>query len=94
MAEFLYNSFVSYISQVGGVAAGDTTFQLLDTGLFPTICNYRIQIDEEVMLVTANVAGLLTVVRGEEGTVATAHANQSQVFTVWTADGLNAWKVS
>jgi len=91
MAEFLYNSFVSYINQGGGMGSADTTVQLIDTTLFPTICNYRICIDSETMLVTSNVAGLLTVTRGVEGTTATAHANQTPVFLVITAGGLNAW---
>lgn len=91
MSEFLYNALVSYVNQAAGMDHAATTVQLLDTGLFPTTCNYRMTIDSEIMLVTANTGGLLTVVRAQEGTVASAHANQVPCFLTMTAGGLNAW---
>jgi len=88
MAEQLYNTMVSYISQPGGLDDTATTVQLVDTGLFPTVGNYRCLIEQEIVLVTGNVGGLLTISRGEEGTTATAHSNQVAVFLVWTAAGM------
>lgn len=89
MSEFLYNSLVSYVYQPAGMQDADATVQLSDVALFPTVCNYRITIDNEIMLVTANTGGLLSVTRGMEGTVASAHANNAAVFVVMTAEGLS-----
>lgn len=91
MAEYIYNALISYVNQAVGVSSAATSIQLLDTGLFPTVCNYRITVDSEIMLVTANTGGLLTVSRAQEGTVATAHAINTPVFLSITAGGLNAW---
>lgn len=94
MSEYLYNTAVSYINQAGGLDDTATSVQLIDTALFPTVCNYRIAIESEICLVTVNVAGLLTITRGYEGTTATAHSNQLPVVLVTTAGGLAAWQAS
>lgn len=91
MAEQLYNSMVSYINQPGGLDDTATSVQLLDLALFPDLGNYRITIEKEICLVTAHAAGLLTLVRAQEGTVASAHSNLLPVFVVFTAGGFLQW---
>lgn len=92
--EYLYNTALSYINQAGGLDDTAVSVQLIDTALFPTVPDYRIAIELEICLVTANTAGLLTIVRGYEGSVASAHSNQVPVVLVTTAGGLNAWQSS
>lgn len=90
MAEQLYNSMVSYIADAGGLDDIATSFTIIDTALFPDLGDYRVCVDQEVMVVSAHSSGTLTVTRGAEGTTATAHAFQAAVFIVWTAGGLLA----
>lgn len=90
MPEQLYNSMVSYINEPAGIDDSQTSFSLVDTALFPDAGDYRIVVDFETMIVSAHSAGTLTVTRGAEGTVPTAHANQTGVFLVWTAAGMLA----
>lgn len=71
MAEQVFNGFLT--SLVGDVAPGDLTITVADGSLAPLAGNYRLKVDNEIMLVTARVANVLTVQRGQEGTVAAAH---------------------
>lgn len=88
MAEFLYNFAQTTIDQVGGLCEGSTTFDVVDGSLLPSAPNYRVGIDEEILLVTGISANTLTVARGQEGTADTAHANGSGVSVVATAGGI------
>jgi hypothetical protein len=94
MAEKLLKSLVSYLDEPAGIDASQTSFLLVDTDLFPDVGDYRILVDQEYMLVTAHSVGVLTVTRGVEATVASAHSPNTQVFTVWTPGGMEAWFLS
>lgn len=94
MPEFLYPSLVSYVADVLGIDSAATSFTLTDTDMFPDVGDYRILVDREIMVVSSHLLGVLTVTRGAEDTTATAHATNAQVFTIWTAGGMNAWKAS
>ena len=52
--------------------------------------NFRILVDSEIMKVTGVSGTTLTVVRGQEGTAATAHSNGATVKHVLTAGALDA----
>jgi hypothetical protein len=52
--------------------------------------DFRILVDREIMKVTGVSGTTLTVVRGQEGTVATAHSNGATVKHVLTAGALDA----
>jgi len=94
MPEILTTSKISYLDEPAGIDAVQTSFKLIDTDVFPDAGDYRILVDQEYMLVSAHSVGVLTVTRGIEGTVASAHSPNTQVFTVWTPGGMEAWKVS
>ena len=52
--------------------------------------NFRILVDSEIMKVTGVSGTTLTVVRGQEGTPATAHSNGAAVKHILTAGALDA----
>lgn len=88
MAELLKNSVSSFVNEAAGVAAADVTITLQDASGFPAGGNFRVLCDAEIMLCTARVGDVLTVTRGQEGTVATAHANGSSVSLILTAGAI------
>lgn len=53
--------------------------------------NFRIRIDNEIMLVTAVAGTTWTVSRGQEGTTAAAHSSGATVAHVLTKGGLDAY---
>jgi len=68
-----------------------TSFSVTGAAGFPA-ANFRIKIDEEIMLVTSKGAGTNWTVqaRGDEGTTATAHDNCALVTHVLTAGALQS----
>jgi hypothetical protein len=71
------------------MALGDTTIQLVSAADFPTQAQYRLRVEDEIMLVTAGAgATTQTVTRGAEGTVAAAHPVGSPVKHPLTAGSL------
>lgn len=66
-----------------------TTVTVSNGALFPSSGNYRIVVDEELMLVTARSTNDLTVTRGIESTSAVPHTIGSNVKAVLTAAGLS-----
>lgn len=69
-----------------------TTSVVVASGaVFPSTGNFRITIDNEIMLVTARSSNTLTVTRGQEGTTAAAHAASSQVRSLLTAGAYDQW---
>lgn len=76
-----------------GVLAGATTITIKNSTGWPAP-NFRIRIDDELMLVTNKGAGTeltWTVVRGIEGTEAVAHLVDADVYQVLTAGGLEKY---
>src|SRR5512146_2773899 len=73
------------------MAADDLTAAVTSRTAFPAAAQFRIRIDDELMIVTAGAgtgAGSFTVTRGAESTTAVAHANGATVTQVLTAAGL------
>jgi hypothetical protein len=60
---------------------------------FPTAGNFRIRVDNEIILVTAVAAAVFTIVRGQEGTANVSHVDLSAVTEVMTAAMLDAVRV-
>ena len=69
------------------IDADDTSFVVDSATKFPNQGNFRIRIDDEIILVTAVTNSLFTGTRGQEGTTAVAHPAKSQVIQVLTAEG-------
>jgi hypothetical protein len=67
----------------------ETTVTVTSGSVFPSSGNFRINIDDEIMLVTSRSTNDLTVTRGAESTVAATHNNGATVKQVLTAAGLN-----
>src|SRR5262249_5310784 len=76
------------------LTAGATTLTVLSVtgpmGSFPTLGQFRVVVDNEVMLVTAVSGTTFTVTRGYEGTTAAAHAAGVEVGLVLTTAALES----
>lgn len=73
---------------VGSITSGATSLAVLSSSAFPTTGNFRIRIDNEILIVT-NVSGTTwTVTRAAESTLAVAHNNGASVAHILTAGGL------
>jgi hypothetical protein len=60
--------------------------------LSPTGLNYRIRVDDEIMIVTGVSGSDLSVTRGAEGTTATTHSTGALVSQVVTQEAMEAWQ--
>ena len=90
MAETFANNSQSTLA--AGIDADDVTLTVDSAASFPPGANFRILIDEEIMLVT-NVAGTtFTVTRAQESTTAAAHDADAIVRHVFTAGAIAAIK--
>jgi hypothetical protein len=81
------NALSTTINQGGGIASGDTTVTVTSTLNWPQP-QFRILIESEIILVTGVSSNTFTIVRGQEGTTAAAHANGIAVTQVLTVGGL------
>lgn len=66
----------------------ETTVTVADGSAFPAAGNYRIRVDDEIMLVTARSTNDLTVTRGAEGTSAASHTTGAAVTLLLTRGSL------
>ena len=87
MAENFANNARSELAET--ITAGHTTFTVKSAASFPAP-NFRIIIDDEIMLVTGVSGTTFTVTRGAESTVAQAHGAGADVIHVITAAGIQA----
>jgi hypothetical protein len=65
-----------------------TTINVTDGSVFPSVGNFRLLIDSEIMKATARSVNAITVVRGTEGTAAASHTDQATVTAVISAAAL------
>jgi len=72
----------------GSITSTATTLDVNDAANFPASGNFRIIVDDEVMLVTAVSADTFTVTRGIESTTAAAHSGGAAVTLLVTAASL------
>lgn len=63
----------------GAINNSVTSINVTDGSVFHTTPNFRIKIEDEILLVTSISSNTLTVTRGVEGTTAVPHADQTQV---------------
>lgn len=72
-----------------GMASSDTTIQLVSAAGFPTQAEYRLRVEDEIMLVTEGAGTTAqTVTRGVEQTAAVAHPINAPVKHPLTAGSL------
>ena len=87
--ERLENGSVSNLN--GTINDSVTTVAVGDAGLFSSVPQFRIIIDSEIMLVTAIAGNNLTVTRGAEGSIASAHTNGAVVAQIITREGIQRY---
>lgn len=69
------------------ITAGATSLTVVSASSFPTNPQFRIKINNELLLVTAVSGTTFTITRGIEGTTAAAHGNSDTVTLVETQAG-------
>lgn len=75
----------------GSITNGQLTIDVLDGSVLPAAGDFRIIVDQEIMLVTNNSSNTLTVVRGQENTLAVAHSDGALVNQILTKEGLQRY---
>lgn len=79
-------------SQLNGAINNSVTSITVVSGTpFPSVGNFRLLIEDEILLCTARSGTGLTVLRGQEGTTAASHADGTNVTHILTAGGLYRW---
>lgn len=73
---------------VGNINNSVTTITVTDGSEFPADGNFRILIDSEIMICSSRATNVLTVSRGEEGSVAASHTTGSDVRSPLTTASL------
>ena len=73
---------------VGSMLAGDSSLVVVSAATFPTVPQFRITVDAEIMLVTGVTGSTFTVARGQEGTTNTGHSAGVAVYQLLTAGAL------
>jgi len=68
-----------------------TSVTVADGSIWPSEGDYRLRIDNEVLLVTARSSNVLTVERGADSTTAVSHTDGTTLIPVLTADGLKTY---
>lgn len=82
------------VSNLNGSINNSTTSIAVATGsVFPSTGNFRIRIDDEILLVTARSSNTLTATRAQEGTVAASHADGARVALILTAGAIDAFRL-
>lgn len=74
----------------GTIGSGDSSLTVASATGFPGSGNFRIRIDNELMLVTAVAGNVFTVTRGIEGTSAAGHTDGADVNHYLTSGALDA----
>lgn len=69
-------------------AVSDTTIAVTDAASAGIIAGRVLEIDDELLLVTSVATNTVTVARGHQNTIASAHTSLSTVFTVLIASGV------
>jgi hypothetical protein len=89
MAEQLANFGETTVNEA--LDDSETTVTVADGSVFPSSGNFRVVVDDELMLVTARSSNDLTVTRGAESTSAAAHDDGSDITMVATAASMLLW---
>lgn len=70
-------------------AAGDLTLTVVNGDVFPATGNFRLLLDNELLVCTSRAGNTLTVTRGDGGTTAAAHLAGVTVTNVLTKEALD-----
>jgi hypothetical protein len=73
----------------GAINNSVTTVTVTTGSAFPSAGNYRVMVDDEIMIVTARSTNDLTVVRGQDGTSAASHADLATIALVYSQQSLS-----
>lgn len=88
MAEQLQNFGTTTLNEA--LDDSETGVDVTDGSVFPSSGTFRVNCEDELMIVTSRSGNTLTVTRGGEGTSAAAHDNGTAIQMVLTAAGLLA----
>jgi hypothetical protein len=72
----------------GGINSSVPSITVTDGSVFPSVGDFRIIVDSEIMLVTNRSTNVLTVTRGAEGTTAATHSSGAMVTVILTRASL------
>jgi hypothetical protein len=86
MAEQIANAVVTTLN--GAITAGAASLVVTSATGLPSSGDFRLRIDDEILICTARSSTTCTVTRGAESTTAAAHSNGATVSMVLTAEGL------
>lgn len=75
----------------GSISNSATSIVVTDGSIYPAEGDYRLIIEEEIVLVTTRSSNTLTAVRGAEGTNAVSHANATKIHAVATQGGYDQY---
>lgn len=90
MAELLANNAASTLTAAVPDAVA-TTLTVANGTVFPATGNFRVIVDNELMLATARSGNTLTVTRGIEATTAVSHLNGAAITHILTKGGLDQY---
>lgn len=77
----------------GTITSSQTTLIVNSATLFPSVPQFRILVDSEIMLVTGVAGTMFTVSRGVENTVQVSHTNGATVTQILTAGAITQSKL-
>jgi len=87
--EILVNDATAVLD--GSIDGSQTTLDVLDGSVFPSTGDFRVRVEDEIMLVTARATNTLTIVRGIEGTSGASHADALDVTAIVTQGSLQRY---
>jgi hypothetical protein len=67
----------------------ETVVTVSDGSVFPSSGNFRVRVDDEIMICTSRSTNDLTVIRGQESTSAVTHSNGAAISLVLTAASID-----
>src|SRR5436305_15125369 len=75
-----------------GINSSVTSLTVADASTFPSVGNFRVVVDSEIMLVTAVSGTTFTVTRGQELTTAASHSSGASITAVLTAGAIQQFR--
>jgi hypothetical protein len=87
--ERLVNNAATTLS--GGINSSVTSMTVVSGTGFPTEGDFRVVIDQEIILVTARAGNTMTIVRGQENSTGATHGNTAAVTAIVTQGGIDKW---
>ena len=88
MTEFFTNFQAGPFALTSPAGSGDPTIQVSNGANLPATGTFRLLLGTEIMIATARTAGVVSVTRGAEGTVAASYPSGQAVIPIVTAGAL------